>query len=355
MAPIVGIVVVVITYLSLATPLHDWMIDDAGITFAYSDNLAEGHGLVLQPGNEPEEAYSNTLWMLLLAGAGAVGISIPLAAKVLCTIIGVGVVVLVVGLARFAFGKNESFEGYLMVGAFALGAPFIIWSVSGLEHALQAFLFVLIVTGVAAFDAHRWITTACLSALVLMRPETPLICAGVAVAYLIHERGRGIKGLILYLWPIAAFPFAVFVSLIVFRLQYFGDPLPNPYYAKASEASFLALLNVFGGGWDYTLSWLTATGAVLAVPVLAAAAWRKVPFYILVCIGLLGAQLGFVIFAGGDWMMTWRFMSPVVPLLAVLVAYALATSANGPDDSRMRVTGIAITGVLALLTVKTVV
>jgi len=33
--------------------LGDWLVDDAGISFAYSRNLARGFGLVSQPGLEP--------------------------------------------------------------------------------------------------------------------------------------------------------------------------------------------------------------------------------------------------------------------------------------------------------------
>src|SRR5205814_3853654 len=56
-------------YVSLTTCLSDWIVDDAAITFAYSKNLAAGHGLVITPGHAPEEGYSNTSWMLILTAA----------------------------------------------------------------------------------------------------------------------------------------------------------------------------------------------------------------------------------------------------------------------------------------------
>src|SRR5215468_4863974 len=51
-----------------------WLIDDAGISFAYARNLAEGHGLVSQPGAPPVEGFSNPAWTLLLAALQAVGL-----------------------------------------------------------------------------------------------------------------------------------------------------------------------------------------------------------------------------------------------------------------------------------------
>ena len=44
-----------------------YIIDDAGISFAYSRSLAGGFGLVSQPGKLPVEGYSNFTWVLLMA------------------------------------------------------------------------------------------------------------------------------------------------------------------------------------------------------------------------------------------------------------------------------------------------
>ena len=49
-----------------AYPLSGWLIDDAGISFAYARNLANGAGFVSQPGRVPVEGFSNPLWTLLL-------------------------------------------------------------------------------------------------------------------------------------------------------------------------------------------------------------------------------------------------------------------------------------------------
>src|SRR4051812_32359967 len=62
--------------LSLAVPcvmfilgvlaLGDWIIDDAGISFAYARNVAYLDGFVSQPGRPPVEGYSNFTWVMLL-------------------------------------------------------------------------------------------------------------------------------------------------------------------------------------------------------------------------------------------------------------------------------------------------
>src|SRR5262245_37549022 len=54
-------------YIAHALLFGGWIVDDAGISFAYARNLAQGHGLVSQPGLPPVEGYSNFLWVLLMA------------------------------------------------------------------------------------------------------------------------------------------------------------------------------------------------------------------------------------------------------------------------------------------------
>lgn len=51
--------VLVLGYLLHAAQYGDWLVDDAGITFAYARNLAAGHGPVVNIGEAPVEGYSN--------------------------------------------------------------------------------------------------------------------------------------------------------------------------------------------------------------------------------------------------------------------------------------------------------
>lgn len=310
-------------YLALSLPFADWLVDDAAVTFAYSENLVNGHGLVLFPGHPPEEAYSNTLWMLILALARALGWNIPLAAKVLCTVLGCAVIVAAFMVFRCVRTKETSAEEYLCFGAILLGAPFIIWSISGLETTLQMLLFVVLAAGTSLTRQRVWLAAISLACLILVRPETPLVCLALCVAHAVHaHRERGVLGVVA-LWPMAALPLLTLAALLIFRISYFGDLWPNPFYAKASEANFLRLLNIVGGGWDYVLSWLMASGLFFAIPLLIIGMPNRVPLPIASALAVAGGHIAFVLYAGGDWMGQWRFMSPVVPLLAIVVAYAL--------------------------------
>ncbi|MGD2207611.1 MAG: hypothetical protein PVH17_12630, partial [Anaerolineae bacterium] len=58
-------------------------VDDAYISFRYSDNLARGHGLVWNIGQDPVEGYTNFLWVLLGASVVKLGLPLPLSMKTL--------------------------------------------------------------------------------------------------------------------------------------------------------------------------------------------------------------------------------------------------------------------------------
>ena len=75
-------VAAVLVFLAQASLSWSWVIDDAGISLAYSRTLAAGEGLRAQPGAPPVEGFSNPLWVLgfaLLYGLGMV--RLPLTVK----------------------------------------------------------------------------------------------------------------------------------------------------------------------------------------------------------------------------------------------------------------------------------
>lgn len=309
-------------YVALSLVVWDWHIDDAAITYAYSQNLALGNGLVLHPDLKPEEAYSNTLWMLILALAGFLGADIPLAAKVLGISIGCLNVWLTFRLVDRLSRDQPGMAVGLSVLAVLIAAPFLIWALSGLEHGLQSLLMLLIVRGTLSSGARSGYRSAAAAAalLVLVRPEAPLVLIGWAVGLLsVACYQRDLRRAVVRLIPAMIASVSVLAALLLFRALYFGDLMPNPFYAKAGDANFLRLINIFGGGWSYLLSGLRESGLAWYLPFLCFAPFKRAP---VACAAMFGVCLGhvsFVLYSGGDWMGMWRFLSPVVPLLAVLV------------------------------------
>jgi hypothetical protein len=58
---VIWLLIPIVVFTLHALSFGVWIIDDAAISFAYSRNLATGHGLVAQLGDAPIEGYSNPL------------------------------------------------------------------------------------------------------------------------------------------------------------------------------------------------------------------------------------------------------------------------------------------------------
>ena len=124
-----------------------WIIDDAGITFAYARSLATGAGPVLQPGVPAVEGYSDPAWLALLVGAHRVGlfdhgawfgvsdlVALP---KVLGWLCGVGVFFCFLAAARAVSDRPVLVA--TVAGVLTAAIPsFAIWTTSGLENGLLA-------------------------------------------------------------------------------------------------------------------------------------------------------------------------------------------------------------------------
>ena len=321
-----------LAYGSLASALHDWIVDDAGITLAYAKNVLEGHGLVLYPTHPREEGYSSTLWLLILVGAKALGFPIASAAKYLGLLSGAAAIALVF----LAIPRITRRPDHAIPGAVLIAAPFVVWCSSGLEHGLQAALISLVITAPVLFSRRAiGVIAAALSGLILLRPETPLLVVAVTITLAFDRwhmaRVRQASPFrvreLLQIAPVALVPFVVWCGLLAFRLWYFEDPWPNPYYAKAAgSASFVRALNPFGGSWDYVLQYLSSSHAFVVIPLvlLGRIDWN-VPRPVRLAAAVFAAQLAFILYAGGDWMGQFRFIAPVLPALALLVAHGLGT------------------------------
>jgi hypothetical protein len=110
------------------------------------------------------------------------------------------------------------------------------------------------------------------------------------------------------------------VGWFVFRRAYYGDWLPNTYYAKATGPFFFRLES----GTLYA-SWALGLLAATALAVwLAGIADRKIHC----ALAFLTLALAAVVVSGGDWMWHGRMLLPVIPSLMVLAAAAIARAHN---------------------------
>lgn len=230
-------------FLIHASLLGSWIMDDAGIAFAYARNLAAGQGLVSQPGAPPVEGYSDFLWVLLMAVFYRLGLfHVVWTPKIVACVLTAGTFLVV----TYTLRRSTSWWPGIAASALtllALQPGLVIWSVSGLENSLYVFLLSLLVVGAAnlltAPAPSR--TSLALMGVVAVgaaatRPDGVIYAA--VVPMVLAARAWMARGLRPWLEALAVYGVVTATllgALTGFRWWYFGDVFPNTYYVKGAE------------------------------------------------------------------------------------------------------------------------
>jgi hypothetical protein len=116
------------------------------------------------------------------------------------------------------------------------------------------------------------------------------------------------------------------------RVSYYGDWLPNTAYAKLRPGlvSTVRGLQYTFGFAHQRLGWIA--GLLAAVIAGSSLRRREIPrstWPLRLPLGLCLGILGFIVVTGGDWMNRGRFFTPILPLIAQLVAEATARALGG--------------------------
>ncbi len=300
-----------------------FLCDDAFISFRYVRNLLAGHGLVFNPG-EYVEGYSNFLWVLELAAVwGALGVPPEQAAPWLsaaCTAATVGA--LLWWVARLPHLQHRGMTAWMALGLLCSSATFAVWtSGGGLETRQFTLFIVLAVVCLSLYrDSRRGLLAASLSlaAAALTRPEGPLIaacCFGWFAVQRMADTGRRNPDWRRLLYLTA--PFVILVGAhFLWRYSYYGEWLPNTYYAKHVRPWHES-------GFRYLRTAALETGLYLLIP-LAAVAMRNRRraahdgIWALALL-LVGVHMAYVLRIGGDYF-EYRPLDFYQPLLALPAA-----------------------------------
>ncbi len=304
-----------IVLVALCALFYGYTVDDAYISLRYAQHLAQGHGLVWNPGESPRvEGYSNFLWVLLMALAEKVApgraASLVGIAGVLC---GLACLPLVARLAR-ALGAGDLGVA-AAVGALAAAPCFAFWTVAGLET--PAFALAML-GGVLLFGSRTpWYPLA-LALGALLRPEGAYLFAALWLVRLIADaRESRLREAVTRAARDGLIFAAVFLPFLAWRWSYYGSLLPNTVRAK-----FLA----FGGAayylWDVVRHFPLQLAALVAVFFLPGTTGKarmdRLPLLLLPA--LIAASLVNCVPTMGYY---FRFFWPVLPLAFVAAGLCL--------------------------------
>jgi len=256
-----------------------WLSDDCFVTFRYISNLFAGNGLVYNVG-EYVEGFTHPLWLLMLLPFNG---SLEVASQALGLLSFAGVIYL---LTR---------SGWLAALLVVLNLEMRIWATGGLETMFFTFLVLLSVWAVKK-DWVGWI----LLTMVLTRPDGLLI-AGIVL---------------LFNWK-AYKPLLLLIPLLALRYFYYGDVLPNTYYAK--------LETDFAQGFYYI--WAYISVYISTFLILLGFRHIKEKEIALPMAIIFAYLILFVAKVGGDFMYA-RFIIPVIPLTYLIIEQSLKRYKN---------------------------
>lgn len=316
-----------------AVLLGDWIVDDAGISFAYAKHIAQAEGFVSQPGRAPVEGASNFLWVLLLVPFFVLRLFDPVMTPKL---LGAGLFFATLFFIARAFrsGAREKLSAQATMCLIAASPPIVIWSMSGLENALtlslSAALFAVVVRAPKVWPLRA----GALVGLTFATHPGGLALALFAPLYACVElaRRKPVRSILIEQLQFGAGLASVALPLTLFRLVMFARPLPHTYYAKRAHASFgdalsalvkdpAAALHKLG---DLCGGALGPPGPLLVALTFATAgalAWhRRLSRPSEVSILLLAPALLGYAFIDADWMGEHRFGTAAVLLIAVSLA-----------------------------------
>ena len=330
-----------------------FLTDDAFISFRYVRNLLEGHGLVFNPG-EYVEGYTNFLWVLELAAFwGLFGVRPEQAAPWLSVAYTAATLAVVLWWAACAPGlRHRGLAVWMVLGLLCSSATFATWTSGGGLETRQFTFFVVLAVVCLLLHGRDWrgltVASVALAAAALTRPEGPLIAA-CCIAWHVAATAASSSGWNWRHFACLAGPFAALVAAhFLFRYAYYGDWLPNTYYAKHVRPWYEA-------GFRYLWAAALNTGLYLLVPLALAAlrrAWRSrrdlayaLP---LLCVA---AHMAYVLRIGGD-LFEYRPLDFYWPLLAIPAVHGIVGLANSMwpanrsdrrrRDGRVRGTAVAL-------------
>jgi hypothetical protein len=360
---ILTVLIPCLVYAIHALQLGTWVVDDAGITFAYAKNFAGGYGLVSQPGMSPVEGYSNFAWLLLLTPFFWLNIFDPaITPKIISFVLVAGTFTVI-----YQVLKPFSQRRWITLAALtltALNTPFVVWTISGLENALYVFLVSLMIwyTVRIAFEGETEVRKAVwlglLAAMTAMtRPDgLAYILAFPAILIPARQITWQRKGLLI-IACVTTFG-AIYGVFILFRLAYFGAPLPNTYYMKGGP-EFKDVINLLTlqtpmlekaqrllksavGGFGYLLPLYLAGGSLYLI---FTRKWTGRAWAILV---YTLCSLSLYLLLPPDWMTEYRFATIFFMMLYLFSALIIATALE-------KLTARVVTPVLAALTLAAIV
>ena len=285
-----------------------WLSDDAMVSMRYARNLADGFGLVWNPG-ERVEGYTNFLWTIVMTLVHLLPIPASKTALVVLLInvfLVAAIVPVVIWLVHILGGGKLATIAIL--ASYVLSQHAMAWTTVGFETTLLTFLLLFTMYRVlqeSQLNQPRLLTYLLIATMSLVRADTIVLSVLIYAVALLLIKNR--KAVLIY----------SVISLLLpsihelFRLYYYGDILPNTAYLKTSNWD-----GRYAAGLAYVLNFAKHYALLIVFAVIGSIRSFQWSRRSLLSVFLL--YTAYVAYVGGDAFGGFRFFVPVLPLLAIL-------------------------------------
>lgn len=297
------------------------VVDDAFISLRYVDNLLAGRGLVFNPG-ERVEGVTNLGFILVIAGFAALGID-PLAAARILGLLG-GAAAVLLAPAAIAPNPRQLLERALARALLLSNFFFVFFAWTGLETGFYSGLLAAMALTCQRGGMRFSLAVGFLGALAcLVRPDGLLMVLACWMACVVGRPGFPRRDLAGWL-PVLLLG----AASLLFRKFYFNAWVPNTALVKGGFAlvaqSKLPWYGTFGD--DLAEFFSTTGGVFLLFMVFLALSLSRDRRGLVLGLLICASGLTFEIYAGGDWMMGYRFLQPMLPFYFALAAVGLVST-----------------------------
>ena len=316
------------------------LFDDGMISMRYAKNLAEGQGLVWNPGMRIE-GYTNFLWVIFMALVHL----LPLAQAKLSLVIQLSCALMLTAnlfyVRRLALKITDNnfgaASGAVLLTAFYL--PLNNWGLQGMEVGLLTLMLSLSLN--LALDSleqksFSWSLYLILGLATLVRPDMVVPFLALILFLGVASRENRVYHLGFGLGILLCFS----LGQTAFRWWYFGEVLPNTYYVKLT--GFPPLLRMLRGFLVFgRFVWHTFTLPFL-LPFVMLTREREYERRKLLLLWVFLGQAAYSIYVGGDAWEKWggsnRYVSIAMPAFFVVFSWALSRLVELLQQNKSRLT-----------------
>lgn len=348
------------------------LFEDAMISMRYARNFQQGFGLTWNKGEPRVEGYTNLLWTLWMSLAHALGLP---ESKVSLFIMLTGVAIMIGnGIVAERIARKVTDHAWVplaVLAAVLFDYPLVFWTLRGMEvGAVALALHTLLLLALSIEEQHGYGKALAMAVIgassVFLRSDTAL-SVGLFGLYAAAVSPQGKR--LLTLAIVGGGAGGAAVSHVAFRLQYYGEKLPNTAFLKLEGISLptrvkrglFVTLQVLGFHLGVPLALLGA-GLVSRMVRLRERLWESDNRRVLLLLAFASVQLAYAVYVGGDaweWMLyanryTSAAMPAIIVVVTVIAARIVAKVTEEPELAKRVTTRFAAAlvvcgGVLVLL------